>query len=76
MISILDETVYFDNIMNSVYGMNPAIMMLAFTLWIFVFGGFIGTIITLPLTQLIMVFMDRLMMYSRENGVMPGNPNY
>ena len=76
LISILDETVYFDKIMNSVNGMNPAIMMLAFTLWIYVFGGFIGTIIALPLTQLIMVFMDRLMMYSRENGVMPGNPNY
>ena len=67
LISILDETVYFDKVMNSVNGMNPAIMMLSFTLWIFVFGGFIGTIVALPLTQLIMVFVDRLVLYSKEN---------
>ncbi len=66
LISILEETVFFNRIMKSVNGMNPAIMILSFTLWIFVFGGFAGTIIALPLTQLIMIYMDRLMLYSKE----------
>ncbi len=63
IISILDETIYFDKIMNSVNGMNPAIMVLSFVLWVYVFGGFIGTIIALPFTQLIMIYLDKLMSY-------------
>jgi predicted PurR-regulated permease PerM len=67
LVSVLEETVYFDKVMKSVNGMNPAVMLLAFTLWISIFGGFIGTIIALPLTQLIMVYVDRLLMYSKES---------
>ena len=67
IVSILEETLYFDKIMDSVNGMNPAIMVFAFSLWIFVFGSFVGTIIALPLTQLIMIYLDRLMLYSKEN---------
>lgn len=66
VISILEETLYFDKIMKSVNGMNPAIMFLAFALWISVFGGLAGTIIALPLTQLILIYLDRLLMYSKE----------
>ncbi len=64
LISILEELVYFDKIMKSVNAMNPAITMFSFTLWIYVFGGFIGTIIALPLTRLIMIYMDRVLIYS------------
>lgn len=67
LVSVLEETVYFDKVMKSVNGMNPAVMLLAFTLWISIFWGFIGTIIALPLTQLIMVYVDRLLMYSKES---------
>ena len=66
LISILEETVYFEKIMKSVNGMNSAIMLLSFTLWIYVFGGFTGTIIALPLTQLIMIFMDRIFLIKNE----------
>lgn len=66
LISILEETVYFDKIMKSVSGMNSAIVLLSFTLWIYVFGGFIGTIVALPLTQLILIYMDHLLLYSKE----------
>lgn len=66
LVSVLEETVYFDKVMKSVNGMNPAVILLAFTLWISIFGGFIGTIIALPITQLIMVYADRLLMYSKE----------
>ncbi|MEM6264006.1 MAG: AI-2E family transporter [Bacteroidota bacterium] len=65
VISILEETVYFSNIMKSVNAMNPAITLLSFSLWIYVFGGFTGTIIALPLTQLIMIYLDRLLVYTK-----------
>lgn len=66
IISVLEETLYFDKIMKTVNGMNPAIMVFAFTLWIYVFGGFTGTIIALPLTQLILLYMDRILLFSKE----------
>tara|TARA_B110000114_G_C14844326_1_gene297999 strand:+ start:172 stop:354 length:183 start_codon:yes stop_codon:yes gene_type:complete len=52
--------------MKSVRGMNPAIISLSFVLWVYVFGGFIGTIIALPLTQLIMIYTDHLILYSKK----------
>gem|GEM_PF-786269 len=67
VISILDEMVFFPKIMKSVSGMNPAIMILAFTLWIYIFGGFIGTIVALPLTNLVLIYLDRFLLRSREN---------
>lgn len=66
LISILEETIYFMKIMKSVNGMNSAITLLSFTLWIYVFGGFTGTIIALPLTQLILIIMDRLFLFKRD----------
>lgn len=63
IISILDETIYFDKIMNSINGMNPGITVLSFVLWIYLFGSFIGTIIALPLTQLILIYLDKLLLY-------------
>jgi len=66
LISILEETVYFERIMKSVNGMNSAIILLSFTLWIYIFGGFAGTIIALPLTQLILISMDHLLLNSKE----------
>ena len=66
LISVLEETVFFDKIMKSVSGMNPAIISLSFVLWIYVFGGFIGTVIALPLTQLIMIYTDHLILYSKK----------
>tara|TARA_B110000879_G_C11107243_1_gene485805 strand:- start:145 stop:1281 length:1137 start_codon:yes stop_codon:yes gene_type:complete len=66
LISVLEETLFFDKIMKSVRGMNPAIISLSFVLWVYVFGGFIGTIIALPLTQLIMIYTDHLILYSKK----------
>ena len=64
LISVLEETVYYDKIMKSVNGMNPAIIVLAFALWIPIFGGFNGTILALPLTQLILIYLGRIVLYS------------
>lgn len=62
IVSILEETIFFNKIMKSVNGMNPAVMVLSFTLWISIFGGFTGTILALPLTQLILIFTDRMLL--------------
>ncbi|MFT5821453.1 MAG: putative PurR-regulated permease PerM [Crocinitomix sp.] len=66
LVSILEETIFFEKIMKSVRGMNAAIMILAFAFWIFVFGSFIGTILALPLTQLILIYMDQFILFSAE----------
>jgi predicted PurR-regulated permease PerM len=67
LVSILDETIFYDKIMKSVSGMNPAIVILAFVLWIYLLGGFIGTILALPLTQLILIYLDRFISFSNKN---------
>ncbi len=66
LVSVLEETVFFNKIMKSVNGMNPAIMFLSFVLWIYIFGGFTGTVIALPLTQLIMICVGRIVLYSKK----------
>jgi len=68
-VSLLEELVFFNKIMKSVSGMNPAIILLSFTLWIYVFGGFIGTIVALPLTQLLMIFVDRLLLINLKEKI-------
>lgn len=67
IVSILDELVFFPKIMKGVANMNPAIMILAFALWIYVFGGVIGTLIALPLTQLMLIYLDRFLIYNRDH---------
>ena len=66
MMSVLDETVFFTKIMKSVSGMNPAIMILSFVLWIYIFGVFVGTIIALPMTTLVLLYLDRLLLHAKE----------
>lgn len=60
LISILEETVFFNRIMKSVNGMNPAIILLSFTFWISIFGGFTGTLLALPLTRLVLIYLDKI----------------
>ncbi len=66
LVSVLEETVFFNRIMKSVSGMNPAVMILAFALWIYLLGGFVGTILALPLTQLILIYLDRILIHKQE----------
>lgn len=66
LVSVLDETVFFKRIMKSVNGMNPAVMILAFALWIYLLGGFVGTILALPLTRLVLIYLDRILIHQQE----------
>ena len=66
LVSALEETVFFNRIMKSVSGMNPAITILAFSFWVYVLGGFVGTILALPLTQLVLIYLDRILEHQKE----------
>jgi predicted PurR-regulated permease PerM len=66
LVSVLEEMVFFPKIMKSVSGMNSAVMILAFALWIYLLGGFVGTILALPLTQLILIYLDRMLIHQPE----------
>lgn len=66
LVSVLEETVFFNKIMKSVSGMNPAVTVLAFSFWVYVLGGFVGTVLALPLTQLVLTYLDRIMEHQKE----------
>lgn len=66
LISVLEETVFFEKIMKSVSGLNPAILVLAFVLWVYLLGGFIGTVLAIPLTQLILIYLGEILDYQKE----------
>lgn len=66
LISILEEVWFFPLIMKGVSNMNPAIMMVSFTLWSYVFGTTTGLLIALPLTTILLLYLDRILIYARE----------
>ncbi|MFK7784099.1 MAG: AI-2E family transporter [Crocinitomicaceae bacterium] len=66
LISILEEFVFYEKIMKSAKGMNPAVMVLAFVLWVYLLGGFIGTVLAIPLTQLILIYLGKIITYQQE----------
>jgi putative permease len=66
LVSVLDETIFFTKIMKSVSGLNPAIMILSFVLWIYIFGVFVGTVIALPMTTLVLLYFDRLLLHAKK----------
>ena len=66
LVSVVDEMIFFPKIMKSVNGMNPAVMILAFALWIYLLGNFVGTILALPLTQLILIYLDRILTQQQD----------
>lgn len=65
-VSVLEELVFFPKIMKSVSGMNAAVVILSFSLWIYLLGGFVGTVLALPITQLILIYLDRILVHNRE----------
>ncbi|PIE77469.1 MAG: hypothetical protein CSA15_12875, partial [Candidatus Delongbacteria bacterium] len=69
LVSILEETFFSSKIMKSVRGMNPAITILAFAIWTTIFGDFVGTVIALPLTQIIMIYGKSMIMYLEEENL-------
>jgi len=60
IVAILEELVFFPKIMKGVANMNSAIMFVSIAFWTYVFGG-IGLVIALPLTTVILIYVDRLL---------------
>ncbi|WP_405206342.1 AI-2E family transporter [Aquimarina sp. LLG6339-5] len=60
IISILEELVFFPFIMKGVSSMNPAIMMVSFSLWTYIFG-IAGLLIALPLTSMLLIYLDSVL---------------
>ena len=60
IVSILEEMVFFPKIMKGVSNMNPAIMLISFVFWGAVFGT-VGLVIALPLTTMVLLYLDRLL---------------
>ncbi len=65
-VSILEETLFFPRLMKGVSTMNTAIMAFSFFLWTYVFGSVTGTLIALPMTSLLLIYLDRLLTYKKK----------
>ena len=65
IVSILEELVFFPKIMKDVSSMNPAIMMISLSIWSYVFGT-VGLLIALPLTTVLLIYLDRILIQRVE----------
>lgn len=73
LMSILEEVWFYDKIMKDFNGMNPAIMIVSFAIWTHLFGLTIGTLIALPLTTVLLIYVDRLLLYLKEHLTTPSS---
>ena len=67
VISVLEEFVFTPIIMKDFNGLNPAIMIVSFAIWTHVFGSTFGILIALPLTTVMLIYLDRLLIYMKKN---------
>lgn len=63
--SILEETLLIPKIMEKNIGMNPVIMVLAVSVWGYIFG-LMGVLIAIPLTSLMMIYVKRIVFQEKE----------
>lgn len=65
IVQLISDMVLTPRIMGKAMGLNPAILLLALSVWGFIFG-FIGLIIALPLTTLLMTYYKRYVTKEEE----------
>lgn len=65
VVQIITETITIPKIMGKVMGLNPAILLLSLSVWGALLG-FIGLIIALPLTTLIIAYWKRYVTHEPE----------
>lgn len=65
LVSVLEELLFFPKIMKDVATMNPAIMMVSIAVWSALFGT-AGFLIALPLTSVLLSYLDKLLLYRKE----------
>ena len=72
VVQIVTDMVVTPKIMGKAMGLNPAILLLSLSVWGAILG-FIGLIIALPLTTLIMAYWQRYV--TKEHDVLPDTSN-
>ena len=65
IVQVIADMVLTPRIMGKAMGLNPAILLLALSVWGFIFG-FVGLIIALPLTTLLMTYYKRYVTKEEE----------
>lgn len=66
IISILEELLFTPKIMKDFNGLNPAIMIVSFAVWTHLFGVVFGTLIALPLTTVVLIYLDQLLLHTKK----------
>ena len=69
VVQVLQDTVLVPKIMGSAMGLNPAVILLSLSVWGSLLG-FIGLIIALPLTTLLISYYRRFVLEERPEEVM------
>lgn len=65
LMSVVEEIWLTPNIMEARIGMNPVIMVLSVSVWAYVFG-FLGVLIAIPLTSLILTYIKRFVFENKD----------
>jgi predicted PurR-regulated permease PerM len=70
VVQIIQETILVPKIMGKAYGMNPAIVLLALSIWGSMMG-LIGMLLALPLTSVIASYYKRFVLHESRTEVKP-----
>ncbi|MCT4646053.1 MAG: AI-2E family transporter [Carboxylicivirga sp.] len=70
VVQIIQETILVPKIMGKAYGMNPAIVLLALSIWGSMMG-LIGMLLALPLTSVIASYYKRFVLHESRTEVLP-----
>lgn len=74
LVQIITEMVVIPKIMGKAMGLNPAILLLSLSVWGALLG-FIGVIVALPLTTLIIAYWQRYVTKEFHEAELPEKPN-
>lgn len=66
LVSILEELLFTPKIMKKYNGLNPAIMIVSFAIWSHLFGVVFGTLIALPMTSIVLIYLDQLLLHTKK----------
>ena len=67
VVQVVQETILIPRIMNKVTGLKPAVILLSLSIWGSLLG-FVGMIIALPATSLLLSYYRRFLRKQQEGG--------
>lgn len=73
VVQVIIDMVVTPKVMGKAMGLNPAILLLALSVWGTLLG-FIGLIIALPLTTILIAYYQRYVTKDKANGLQPDTP--